>query len=110
LELGLSLLQMDRRPTAIVASNDLMALGVVMAARQLGLRVGVDVAISGYDDTPLAAHADPPLTSVNCLVFESGRQAWRQLIELIQADQPVVKQLLLQPNLVIRASSGTSRD
>ncbi len=110
LELGLSLLQMDRRPTAIVASNDLMALGVVMAARQLGLRVGVDVAISGYDDTPLAAHADPPLTSVNCLVFESGRQACRQLIELIQADQPVVKQLLLQPNLVIRASSGTSRD
>jgi DNA-binding LacI/PurR family transcriptional regulator len=79
-----------------------------MAARQLGLRVGVDVAIRGTT-TPRWRPPDPPLTSVNCLVLESGRQACRQLIELIQADQPVVKQLLLQPNLVIRASSGTSR-
>ncbi len=109
LELGLTLLRMGQPPTAIVASNDLMALGVIAAARQLGLRAGSDVGISGYDDSPLAATADPPLTSVDCLVFESGRQTCRQLIELITADQPEVRQLLLQPTLVVRASSGPSR-
>jgi LacI family transcriptional regulator len=106
---GTQILQLEAPPTAIIAANDLMALGVFSAIRQVGLRVGEDVAVGGYDDTPLAAHADPPLTSVDCLVFESGRHVCRLLINLIRDESLVGEHILLEPALVVRESSGSVR-
>ena len=59
-------------PTAIVAANDLLALGVLLAARERGLRIPDDVSIVGFDDIAYAALSDPPLTTVRQPAREMG--------------------------------------
>jgi DNA-binding LacI/PurR family transcriptional regulator len=93
------------RPSAIVACNDLMALGSISAARKLGLTVGRDVAVTGFDDVPLAAHAHPPLTTVRQPIYEIGRRICRMLIRLLEGEPLEQQQVLLEPELIIRASS-----
>ncbi|MFC2037508.1 substrate-binding domain-containing protein, partial [Chloroflexota bacterium] len=68
------LLELSPPPTAVIACNDLMALGAIGAARKRGLVVGRDVAITGFDDIPLAEHAHPPLTTVRQPIFDIGCQ------------------------------------
>ncbi len=109
LECGLRLLEHTPRPTAIIASNDMMAVGVMMAARQRGLRIGPDLAVGGYDDTQLARHTDPPLTSISQPSFEVGQQICSLLIEQIRAEEPTITQRILEPTLIVRASSGPAR-
>ena len=72
---GRALLAERDRPTAVFAASDMMALGVIRAARELGLSVPGDVAVVGFDDAPLAAHADPPLTTVKQDKFGIGAAA-----------------------------------
>lgn len=108
-ERAMDLFQLQSQPTAIIAANDLLALGVLKAARQIGLRVGDTLAVGSYDDTPLAAHADPPLTSVNSRVFESGQQVCQMLVRIIKGDASVGEHMLLEPELVVRESSGQPR-
>lgn len=60
------------RPTAIVCANDVLALGAAMACRHSGLRVGKDVSLTGYGNSESAEFADPPLTTIDHQVFESG--------------------------------------
>ncbi len=104
-EAGLRLLSQDPRPDAIAACNDLMALGVISAARRLGLSVGRELAVTGFDDVPLAAHAHPPLTTVRQPIYEIGRRICRMLIHLL-GDEPLEERhVILEPELVIRASS-----
>lgn len=64
--------QRAMRPTAIVCANDVLALGAAMACRHSGLRVGKDVSLTGYGNSESAEFADPPLTTVDHQVFESG--------------------------------------
>lgn len=106
---AMAILSNDQRPSAIVACNDLMALGAISAARELGLNVGQDVAVTGFDDVPLAAHAHPPLTTVRQPIYEIGRRICRMLIRLLRGEPLEQRQALLEPELVIRASS-TSRN
>lgn len=80
-EAALSLLALDRRPTALFCANDLMALGALEAARQCGLRVPDDVSIIGYDDQEIARHAHPQLSTMLLPNFAMGRWAVEQLIE-----------------------------
>jgi LacI family transcriptional regulator len=102
---AMQLLSDNPRPSAIVACNDLMALGAISAARELGLAVGRDLAVTGFDDVPLAAHAHPPLTTVRQPIYEIGRRMCRMLIRLLE-DKPLEdRHVLLEPELVIRASS-----
>jgi DNA-binding LacI/PurR family transcriptional regulator len=94
------------RPTAIVAFNDAMALGAVRAAQQLGYRVGSEIAITGFDDTPLARYTIPPLTSVRQPIWEVGDRLVNRLITLL--DHPDISSPyceLIEPELIIRASS-----
>jgi DNA-binding LacI/PurR family transcriptional regulator len=98
------------RPSAIVASNDLMALGAISAARELGLTVGRDLAVTGFDDVPLAAHAHPPLTTVRQPIYEIGRRICRMLIRILEGKPLEERQVLLEPELVIRASSTRVED
>ncbi|RLC83396.1 MAG: LacI family transcriptional regulator, partial [Chloroflexi bacterium] len=95
-------------PTAIVACNDLMALGAMSAARAMGLSAGHDVAVAGFDDIPLAAHAQPPLTTVRQPIYEIGRRICRMLLERLQTGSPQKEHVILQPELVVRASCGAN--
>jgi LacI family transcriptional regulator len=102
------LLTGSKRPTAIIASNDLMAMGAMRAARENGLTVGRDLSVVGFDDIPLAEHAHPPLTTVRQPVYEIGRQVCRMLVQILAGEPPHVeaRQVLFEPELVIRDSCG----
>lgn len=96
-----------RRPTAIVAFNDLMAIGAIDAAQDAGMRVGIDFAITGFDDAPLTQYLNPPLTSVRQPVWKIGREVMHLLLKLLQAGEltPEEAQILLTPQLIVRSSS-----
>jgi len=74
------LLDLSPRPTAIFASNDEMAAGVVFAARERGISVPEDLSVIGFDDTPIAAHIWPPLTTVRWPIVSMARSAARKLV------------------------------
>ncbi|MFV2115810.1 LacI family DNA-binding transcriptional regulator [Micromonospora sp. LOL_025] len=99
----------DRRPDAVFCANDLLALGVLQAVIRRGLRVPADLAIVGYDDIEYAAAAAVPLTSVRQPRSELGRVAAELLFDEI--DNPrrhQHRQVVFQPELVPRQSSGVS--
>jgi LacI family transcriptional regulator len=103
---GSRLLNLEPAPTAIIAANDLMALGVISAAQELGLTVGRDLAVVGFDNTTLAEHSHPSLTTVHQPIYDIGKMICRMLIQLIKNGDPVQRQVMLEPTLVIRESSG----
>ncbi len=105
-EAGRAFLTRDDPPSAIVACNDLMALGVISAAQGLGLTVGRDVAVVGFDDVSLAAHSHPPLTTVRQPVYEMGQRICRMLIRLIEGETLEERHVILSPQLVVRESCG----
>ncbi|UCC89072.1 MAG: LacI family DNA-binding transcriptional regulator [Anaerolineales bacterium] len=100
------LLDRPDRPTAIAACNDLMALGAMAAAQERGLIVGQDVAITGFDDIPLAQHSHPALTTLHQPIYRIGRMICDMLIKCIRGESLPERHVLLQPSLVVRRSSG----
>jgi len=103
---GRDFLTRDERPTAIIACNDLMALGAISAAQGLGLTVGRDVAVAGFDDVPLAEHAHPPLTTVRQPIYEIGQRICEMLIHLLREGRLEERHVLLKPELIVRESCG----
>lgn len=93
-------------PTAIVASNDLMALGAISAAQDQGLDVGRDIAIAGFDDIPLADTAHPPLTTVRQPSYHIGQLLGQQLVAVARGEKPARPHILLEPALIIRQSTN----
>ena len=89
---AMDLLTRPDRPTAIFAGSDMQAMGVLRAARQLGLRVPGDLSVIGYDNLPMAAWVDPALTTVNQPLRDMAGTATRMLLDLAagveRADQP----------------------
>ncbi|WP_338146713.1 LacI family DNA-binding transcriptional regulator [Streptomyces boncukensis] len=108
---GARLLGMSPRPTAVFCANDLMALGLLQALYGAGVAVPEEVALVGYDDIEFAAAAAVPLTSVRQPAFRMGRSAADLLIEETgdAADRHEHQRIVLQPELVVRASSMTAR-
>ncbi len=100
------LLALPEPPTAIVACNDSMALGAMLAIQEQKLVVGRDVAVAGFDDIPAAASANPPLTTVRQPIYDIGRQALDMLIRVIRNEPIENLHVLLVPELIVRASSG----
>ena len=100
----LKLLDLPHPPTAVFAASDSMAIGALRAIRDRGLRTPGDVAMIGYDDLPIAAHAIPPLSSVHQPVGEMGANAVRVLIEQIRG-QGSAASVRLPARLVVRESS-----
>ena len=105
-EIGRTFLVRDGPPTAIIACNDLMALGVISAAQGLGLTVGRDVAVVGFDDVSLAAHSHPPLTTVRQPIYEIGQRVCHMLIRLIEGETLEERHVILSPQLIVRESCG----
>jgi LacI family transcriptional regulator len=101
---------LDRRPTAIVAFNDAMAIGAMQAIRERGLSIGEDIAVSGFDDAPIVQYLNPPLTSVRQPAWEVGQRVISILAGLLDGTPPIEQQVLLQPRLIVRQSSGGKTD
>lgn len=95
-----------QRPSAVFAVNDAMALGVIRAAREAGLRVPDDVAVIGFDDIDMAEVADPPLTTVRIAKELMGEMAARQLLELIHNERGLSVKSMVATTLVVRVSCG----
>jgi DNA-binding LacI/PurR family transcriptional regulator len=95
-----------RRPTAIVALTDLMAFGVINAAAGANLKVGVDLAVVGFDDAPMTSYLQPSLTSLRQPIVDIGEQVVTMLIDLVRGKMPVPAQVLLKPTLVVRNSTA----
>jgi DNA-binding LacI/PurR family transcriptional regulator len=100
-EAAAGLLDRRDRPTAILTISDVMALGVLDALHQRGLRAGRDVSVVGFDDIPAAA--DAGLTTVRQPVHEKGRLAGLRLLE---PDAVPDREVVLPTELIVRASTG----
>jgi len=98
----------DRRPTAVVALSDLMAIGVMNAATDAGLTVRRDLAVVGFDDAPVAGYLRPSLTSLRQPISEVGETAVKMLVELVRGEKPSPYQVLLNPCLIVRDSTTLS--
>ena len=99
----------DRRPTAVVALTDLMAIGVINAATDAGLTVGQDLAVVGFDDAPIAGYLRPSLTSLRQPIAEVGERVVTMLIDLVRGETLSPAQVLLRPRLIVRDSTRLSR-
>jgi DNA-binding LacI/PurR family transcriptional regulator len=95
-------------PTAVFAANDLMALGLVRAVTEGGLRVPEDLSVVGFDDIEIAAYARPPLTTVRQDFGDLGRAAVRLLLARL-AGQPTPPATLVDAVLQVRASTAPPR-
>jgi LacI family transcriptional regulator len=103
---ALQLLKLPARPTALIAINDLLAVGALRAARDLGLNVPTDLSLVGYDDIQMAKYLVPRLTTVSKDSIRVGREAVKQLLARIgQPDLPRQK-MSIPPRLIIRESTG----
>lgn len=93
------------RPTAIVALSDLMAVGAIKEATRRGLSVGHDIAVTGFDDVPMAQFLNPPLTTLRQPIQQAGQLSIERLLQLIRKEPVNEDLILLEPELIIRASS-----
>jgi len=100
------LLQRANRPTAIIAINDLLAMGVLRAASDLGLRIPTDFSVVGYDDIPAANYLTPRLTTASKDAVRMGREAVRLLLDRIKAPDQPSRRIELQAKFIIRESTG----
>lgn len=98
------LLELPQRPTAIFASGDLLALGAVMAAKDLGLSVPGDVSVMGYDDIELAGYVTPALTTVRQNTELLGTRAAELLLASMNDHHTVQEALVLPVEIIVRNS------
>ncbi len=93
------------RPSAIFACNDHIAVRVMEACREMGLRIPEDIALVGYADEPVASVLTPPLTTVRQNPYDMGARAASKLLDLL-AGRPVDRVTLLPVELIVRGSCG----
>ncbi|MFD8569626.1 LacI family DNA-binding transcriptional regulator [Streptomyces sp. NPDC059639] len=99
---------LDRGCTAVVCASDMMALGAVRAARGRGLDVPGDVSVVGFDDSPLIAFTDPPLTTIRKPVQAMGQAAVNTLLEEVAGTPAPRSEFVFMPELVVRGSTASS--
>jgi LacI family transcriptional regulator len=107
---GSALLALSDPPTAIFASNDVMAMGAMDAIRSRGLRVPQDVSILGFDDIPQAAMVRPALTTVRQPLEQMGRLATQMLIDQLKNPEKQIGRIELPTQLIVRDSTSTPKD
>jgi LacI family transcriptional regulator len=105
-EKAMLLLQFSPRPTAIFAANDLIALGVLAALRELGLRCPEDVSLVGFDDLELASFTNPALTTVAQPAYQMGARATALLFERLQGESMPSQHIVMKATLKVRDSTA----
>lgn len=100
------MLQLPKRPTAIIAANDLMAMGAMRELRKAGLRIPEDVSVVGFDDIFFAELTDPPLTTINLPREEIGRAAVEALLHTVTNESKQGREYKITPKLIVRESTG----
>lgn len=91
--------------TAVLAFNDLVAMGLISTLQHQGVRVPEDISVTGFDDIPFARYATPPLTTASVPSAELGARAWAALSALFGGEPPAAP-LYLLPQLALRESTG----
>jgi DNA-binding LacI/PurR family transcriptional regulator len=99
----------QRGATAMICASDILALGAIRTARKLGLDVPRDVSVVGFDDSALMACTDPPLTTVRQPIEAMGQAAVGQLLSQVGGTAVSSEELLFEPELVVRSSTGPVR-
>jgi LacI family transcriptional regulator len=105
-DIGLELLRRPDRPTAIFAGSDIQAMGVMRAARQLGLDVPSDLSVVGYDNLPVATWIGPALTTVNQPLRDMAGTATRMLLDLARGEELATSRIDLVTELILRESTA----
>jgi LacI family transcriptional regulator len=106
---GSAVAAMDIRPDAVFAGNDMMALGVLLALQEAGLRCPEDVSVGGFDDVPIASLVRPALTTMRIDIAGTGRRALERLVSIIgDAGETSPAHEIVRPQLVVRESSSSS--
>jgi LacI family transcriptional regulator len=101
------LLQQPEPPTGIFAYNDIMAIGALRAANELGYKIPADLSVVGFDDIPFAAYTTPPLTTIRLPKFEMGRCSAEMLIDLVEDNLHLeTERVIMNVDLITRASSA----
>ena len=105
-EQACALLDRSDRPTAIFASNDEMAMGVLTAAHERGIRIPDELSVTGFDDSSLASHAWPPLTTIRQPTAELARLATETLMHMLQGKLEGDGNQRLSAKLIHRRTTG----
>jgi LacI family transcriptional regulator len=105
----MSLLEAGPAPTALFVTSDEVAFGVLAALHKRGVSVPDDIAVVGFDDSPLARFTIPALTTVQLPFEEMGRLAGKMLLDLILREAKPGRQVLLETELIVRDSSAPSK-
>ncbi len=100
---------LDIGATAVICGSDMMALGVIRAARQRGLAVPTDLSVVGYDDAPMMEFTDPPMTTVRQPVQAMALAAVQSLLDEVRGHTTPRTEFLFRPELVVRNSTGPVR-
>lgn len=94
-------------PQALFAEHDGIAIGVVKALKEFGIRVPEDISVVGFDDSPFSTIIEPQLTTVKILRDKMGQMAVRRLVDKIENNDSTVMKILLDAELVIRGSTAS---
>lgn len=106
---GSQIVALSRRPTAMFASNDMMAIGCLSALNEAGLQVPQDIALGGFDDIPISRYVNPPLTTVRARITELGGLALDRLASAIEEPGRIAPlHQTLRADLIVRQSTGVS--
>lgn len=104
------LLSLKQPPTAICAGNDILAIGALLAAQQIGLAIPDDLSIIGIDDIYAASTTSPPLTTVAKPKYEIGVEAAHRLLQKIRdGNPPAPRSIVLRGRLVVRQTTGPAK-
>ncbi|OLB77705.1 MAG: hypothetical protein AUI14_15370 [Actinobacteria bacterium 13_2_20CM_2_71_6] len=97
------------KATAVLAYNDLVAIGVVVGLSEQGVRVPEDVSVTGYDDIPVSRYVTPPLTTVRSPQEEVGSVAWKAMSGLLAGDRPGTRTVLAAEPVIRRSTAPPAR-
>jgi DNA-binding LacI/PurR family transcriptional regulator len=103
------LMSLPLPPTAIVAANDLVAIGAISAVKQLGKKVPDDVSVVGFDNIQMSGLVDPPLTTISQPTYEMGKRAMEAILERVDDPRSAGKIIYFDTQLIVRGSTATPR-
>jgi LacI family transcriptional regulator len=100
---------MSRKPTAILASNDIMAIGCLVGLKERDYQIPRDISVIGIDDIAFTRFVDPPLTTVSVPMYDLGKIGMENLITLRKGDRPDRKMVVLPHQIIVRKSTDVPR-